>query len=55
MARDLISDAALFVKVSVNIEEGGIPFFIRYATLAVIVFVFPLPAPAKISIAPSIF
>ena len=50
----LISVAALFVKVRVRMEEGTIPFSIMKASLEVIVFVFPLPAPANISKEPSI-
>ena len=54
-ARVRISIAALFVKVSVKVLLDGIPTSsIKYARRVVSVFVFPLPAPAKISNAPSI-
>lgn len=53
-ARKRISVAALFVKVSVKVLLDGMPTSsIKYARRVVSVFVFPLPAPAKISNAPS--
>jgi hypothetical protein len=46
--------AALFVKVRVKIDRGSIPIDIKYASLVVIVFVLPEPAPARINSGPSI-
>ena len=44
----------LFIRFNVKIDDGSIPIEIRYASLLVIVFVLPLPAPANIKSEPSI-
>ena len=48
-----ISLAALLVNVTARIREGCTPCAIRFAMRCVKVFVFPDPAPAKISRGPS--
>ena len=49
-----ISFAALLVNVIANIFQGFTPFCIKYATLYVNTFVFPLPAPAITRHGPSV-
>ena len=49
MARSRIWVAALLVKVRVKVAAGSMPTSpIKYANRVVMVFVLPLPAPAKI-------
>ena len=50
--RFLISPAALLVKVTASIDDGDIPWLIRYATRVVKTLVLPEPAPANTSIGP---
>ena len=54
VTRSRISLAALFVNVTANIDHGMATFWaIRWASLAVKTLVFPVPAPARTSTAPS--
>ena len=52
--RSFISPAAFFVKVSARIRSGSTPFSIKYAMREVSTRVLPEPAPATISMGPSI-
>ncbi len=52
-ARSRISRAALLVKVMATIRAGSTPASIRWAILAVMTRVLPLPAPASTSSGPS--
>ena len=54
MIRERISSAAFFVKVSARILSGGTPRDISSAIRAVSTLVLPLPAPATMSIGPSV-